>query len=71
MPATNRAYWERKFEANVRRDRSHRVALLEAGWRVGVIWECALRPKERLDELAANVERWLKGQRQEFVATRQ
>ena len=39
-PATNRAYWERKFEGNVRRDRAHRVALLEVGWRAGVIWEC-------------------------------
>ena len=70
-PASNRTYWERKFAANVRRDRNHRAALLETGWRVGVVWECALRPRERLEEVAAGVERWLRGQRQEFMAGRQ
>ncbi len=68
MPATNGAYWQRKFAANVRRDRDHRAALLEAGWRVGVIWECALRPKNRVEVVVENVERWLKGHGEEFVA---
>ena len=71
IPATNRASWERKFAVNVRRDRSNRRALLDAGWRVGVIWECALRPQDRSDEVAAGVELWLKGHRLEFVASRQ
>lgn len=67
-PATNQSYWERKFAANVRRDRDHRTALLAAEWRVAVIWECALRPRTRLEEVAADVERWLKGLANEFVA---
>ena len=70
-PATNRTYWERKFEANVRRDKNHRVALLEAGWRVGVIWECALRPKNRVEQVVDSVERWLKGQQRELTVGRQ
>lgn len=71
-PATNREYWERKFERNVSRDSRNRTALLEAGWRVGVVWECALRPQERLDEVATDVERWLKeGLSEEFVAGRE
>ena len=69
-PATNRAYWARKFAANVRRDRDHRAALLEAGWRVGIIWECALRPKSRVDDVAGGVLRWLNGRRREFTAGR-
>lgn len=67
-PATNRSFWEQKFALNVRRDRKNRNALLEAGWRVGVIWECALRPKKRTEDVAMSVERWLKGQRKEFIA---
>ena len=70
-PATNRSSWERKFAANVRRDRKNRMALLEAGWRVGVVWECALRPKERSEEAAASVERWLNGQCKEFIVGHQ
>ena len=70
-PATNRTSWERKFAANVRRDRSSQAALLEAGWRVGVVWECALRPKKRSEGVAASIELWLKGERTEFVAGRQ
>ena len=57
--------------ANVRRDRSQRTALLEAGWRVGIIWECALRRKEGLEEVAAKVEEWLMGRYPEFVVGRQ
>ena len=70
-PATNRTYWERKFAANVRRDRRQRTALLEASWRVGIVWECALQPKGAAEDVAARVEQWLKGQCLEFIAGRQ
>ena len=70
-PASNRAYWERKFAANVRRDRSQRAALLHAGWRVGIVWECALQREAASEETAARVEDWLKGRNAVFVASRQ
>ena len=69
-PDSSRAYWEQKFAANVRRDRSQCTALLEAGWRVGVIWECALQRRASLEEVATRVEEWLKGRCPEFVAGR-
>lgn len=69
-PTSNREYWERKFKGNVSRDRKHRAALLAAGWRVGVIWECALRPKGQVEEVSLRVERWLKSRETEFVAGR-
>ena len=65
-PATNRAYWRQKFAANVRRDHIQRTALLEAGWRVGIIWECALKRKGDLEAVATRVEEWLKGKCPEF-----
>ena len=70
-PATNREYWEAKFARNVERDREHQAALLAAGWRVGVIWECALRPKGQVEDISARVERWLKSREAEFVAGRE
>lgn len=60
-PATRREFWEAKLAANVERDRSTREALLSAGWRVLVVWECATRSsgvRERLSELLT---RWIEG----------
>jgi DNA mismatch endonuclease (patch repair protein) len=53
-PATRRAFWQEKFEANIRRDRRDQLALQGAGWRVFVVWECALRrePGEAVERLA-------------------
>lgn len=64
-PATRTEFWLTKFEANVKRDRRDRHDLLHAGWRVAVIWECALR-KEMQPWLAPNLERWLRGCEVEF-----
>ena len=44
-PATRREFWLRKFEDNVERDRRNVEMLMEAGWRVLVIWECSIRGK--------------------------
>ena len=46
------------------------MALLEAGWRVGIVWECSLRPQRELEVVAASIEEWLNGQAAEFVAGR-
>lgn len=42
LPKTNASYWERKIEANQRRDRHNQQLLLQNGWKVYVIWECDL-----------------------------
>lgn len=58
-PATRRGFWRAKFAANVARDVAVRNALLQAGWRVATVWECALR---RPDQVVATVEQlvaWL------------
>lgn len=41
-PNTRREYWLPKLEANRSRDRRNVAALIEAGWRVEVIWQCEL-----------------------------
>src|SRR5437879_698197 len=47
-PVTRRDYWLSKISNNRRRDRATTRALQVAGWRVGVIWECALLGPRRV-----------------------
>lgn len=59
-PRLNAEFWRLKFDGNVRRD-SRNVALLRAvGWRVGIVWECAL--KRSVPETVEAVSLWLRGQ---------
>lgn len=47
-PSTRQDFWRSKIEANIARDGRQRSALLNAGWRVGIIWECAIKGRARL-----------------------
>lgn len=42
-PASNARFWQKKFDANVERDRRNTAALRRLGWRVIVVWECSIR----------------------------
>lgn len=50
LPATRQDFWRRKLVGNVERDRKAIDTLHAAGWRVLVIWECALRGTGRLGD---------------------
>ena len=39
-PKTNRAFWQKKFRDNTRRDASNYARLESMGWRVVVLWQC-------------------------------
>lgn len=61
VPATRTAFWLGKIGKNVERD-SRDLALLRAeGWRVLVVWECALRGREKLTDeaLRERIEEWI------------
>jgi DNA mismatch endonuclease (patch repair protein) len=59
LPKTHRGFWDAKLRRNSERDAANAGALAGMGWRVAVVWECALRQD------AAKTERllatWLKG----------
>lgn len=60
-PATREAFWTDKFAATVARDARTLAALRAAGWRVAVVWECALKG----DAAAATVDAvaaWLRSE---------
>jgi len=54
IPSTRTEFWQEKISANKARDAAVVDKLHEMGWRVGVVWECALRSKrqEALTRLA-------------------
>lgn len=54
-PSTRREFWTAKLAANRLRDESAVRQLAEQGWRVVVVWECALRrtPDDSLADLSA------------------
>lgn len=58
-PSTRPEFWARKFAANVERDARKTSDLREAGWRVAVVWACALRGGKDV-EVAVALAAWLK-----------
>ena len=66
-PATRRDFWERKIRGNAKRDADARGMLIGSGWRVLVIWECALRGPRKMDfdDLMNQVMEWIRSDRGE------
>ena len=59
-PRTNVDYWSEKFDENIARDRRYIEALLNAGWRVAIVWECALKCEKACgDDIAEKIRMWL------------
>ncbi|WP_271079586.1 very short patch repair endonuclease [Aurantiacibacter sp. MUD61] len=61
MPASRADFWQHKLTKNVERDQRNVAELKSRAWRVGVIWECALRGKGRLEfeNLISDLKTWL------------
>ena len=64
-PATRPDFWQAKFRSNVERDHRAREKLLGSGWRVAIVWECALRG-ERVERTSLRLDQWLHGEEQFF-----
>lgn len=50
VPAANREYWLSKVARNKARDANSQMALIAAGWKVLVVWECELRDHALLEQ---------------------
>lgn len=66
LPASNQEFWQTKIDGNRARDARNISALNSLGWRIGVVWECALRNKgpKGLEIVANRLSAWLKEQEQ-------
>jgi DNA mismatch endonuclease (patch repair protein) len=64
-PATRRDFWKVKISGNRKRDKSSVDTLQSAGWRVLVVWECALRGPGRrpVQEVLQECERFVRSSR--------
>lgn len=62
IPATRPEFWRAKFDANTARDSAIRTRLLEDGWRVATVWECALRKLEQVEATTESLSIWLRAE---------
>jgi DNA mismatch endonuclease (patch repair protein) len=59
-PATRPDFWREKIWRNRTNDQKARDALLAKGWRVGVVWECAVRGASKdVDGVGRRLAGWL------------
>ncbi len=61
IPSTRTDFWKAKLEGNAKRDRLAERELLDAGWRVLVVWECTVRDRETLAALSGILATWIRG----------
>jgi DNA mismatch endonuclease, patch repair protein len=68
-PSSNSQFWTIKFAQNVQRDAQNIADLRKLGWRVAVVWECALRlPKK--EQIASVIGAWLESERRSLTLPR-
>ena len=61
-PSTRMEFWREKMLSNVERDFSNFRRYKALGYKVMVVWECALKGNDRLEnnEVLDSIEEWLK-----------
>jgi len=62
LPATRREFWENKIECNKNRDSATILELKNAGWRICIVWECAIRSPKR-NEHITQIANWITSNR--------
>ena len=62
LPSTREDFWRTKIAGNAKRDADSEEQLLQLGWRVMTVWECAMRGPGRmqLDGLLAACALWIR-----------
>ena len=63
VPSTREGFWVAKIKRNREVDARNQALLLSTGWRVGIVWECALKGKTRpaLETVIDRCEKWIRG----------
>ena len=61
-PKTNTGFWVQKVQGNKERDIRTQTLLEAQGWNVLVVWECEIKGKEQLNEVASQISAILKKQ---------
>lgn len=63
LPSTRPEFWKAKITRNRENDERSEQSLADLGWRVAIVWECALRGKSKMPPkaLADALTEWLHG----------
>jgi DNA mismatch endonuclease (patch repair protein) len=69
LPSTRTAFWQQKIDSNKSTDIIALEKLHAAGWRVAIVWECALkgRHKSALSLITDQLASWLSDSRTPFL----
>lgn len=60
-PSTRPDFWREKIGRNRANDHKTREALVASGWRVGIVWECAMRGAgKNIEGVAQRLADWLR-----------
>ena len=67
-PKSREKFWKSKITGNMERDSANRTRLLDQGWRLCSVWECALKGGKRwpADSVVDRCAVWLRGTEQEL-----
>lgn len=62
-PKTREDWWREKLLGNVKKDKENIERLLDSGWRVLVVWECAIKGKTRIpmEQILDKIVIWMEG----------
>jgi DNA mismatch endonuclease (patch repair protein) len=66
IPKSNTSFWVEKIDKNRKRDAEVLNYLHATGWRICIIWECAVRGKSQLsniDKTINKISKWLTSKR--------
>ena len=67
LPKSRVEFWQKKLEGNKSRDQNVLSVLQSEGWRIAVVWECALKGRGQPEKIiAGKVANWLQG-RDSFI----
>lgn len=45
-PKSNQEFWKQKITGTIQRDQRNQELLVKSGWRIIIVWECALKNKD-------------------------
>lgn len=62
LPAIRKNYWENKITENQERDTRKIEELTNRGWRVAVVWGCALDKQISIEYNIETLEKWIKSE---------
>lgn len=70
-PGTREEFWRQKIGRNQANDQRAELACEEMRWRVGTVWECALRGRYRrpFDDVVNTISDWLESDNTALVIT--